>query len=62
MSEGVYPVTLSVHDASGNVAYAQLTVILSPNLDRDNDGMLDYDTVGNVQDACPDVFGPVSNK
>lgn len=62
MKEGIYTVPLMVRDTSGNVAYAELTVIISPNLDRDGDGMLDYDASGNILDFCPDVFGPTSNK
>lgn len=62
MKEGVYPVSLTVHDASGNVAYAQLVVIIAPNPDRDGDGVPDYDASGNVLDACPGVFGPASNR
>lgn len=53
---------LTVRDTSGNIAYAELTVILSPNLDRDNDGIHDYATAGNILDVCPDVFGTVSNR
>lgn len=62
MREGIYPVSLTVRDTSGNIAYARLTVILSPNLDRDNDGIRDYAPSGNVLDICPDVFGPISNR
>lgn len=36
--------------------------MISPNLDRDGDGVLDYDSSGRILDACPDVFGPASNK
>ncbi|EKD30171.1 MAG: fibronectin type III protein [uncultured bacterium (gcode 4)] len=60
--EGIYGVPLTVHDTSGNTAYAELTVILSPNLDRDNDGIRDYSATGNILDVCPDVFGAASNR
>lgn len=59
---GVYPVVLTVRDTLGNRAYAQLSVVISPNLDRDGDGVLDYDNLGNILDVCPAVFGPASNK
>lgn len=62
MQEGTYPVSLFVHDSLGNVAYAQIIVIVSKNLDRDGDGVLNYDASGNILDICSDVFGPVSNK
>lgn len=62
MNEGVYPVPFIVRDGLGNVASAQLTVIISPNLDKDKDGVLDYNAKGNILDVCPDIFGPASNK
>lgn len=62
MKEGVYPVSLTVRDTSGNVAYARSVVVISPNPDRDNDGVLDYDSDGNVLDLCPDAAGPSSNR
>lgn len=62
MKEGIYQVLLVVRDTSGNIAYAELTVIISLNPDRDGDGMLDRDVSGNILDFCPDVFGPASNK
>lgn len=62
MKEGVYPVSLTVHDTSGNVAYSQLTVVISPNPDGDGDGVLNYDGDGKVLDLCPHVAGPASNK
>ncbi len=62
MHEGVYSVPLTVRDTSGNVAYAELTVVLSPNLDKDNDGLTDYASNGGILDVCPTVFGPASNK
>lgn len=54
--------TFTVHDTSGNVGYAQSTVTISPNPDRDNDGVLDYDADGKILDLCPDVAGSAANK
>ncbi len=62
MKDSVYPVSLIVRDASGNIAYAQLVVITIRNPDQDGDGVLDADKNGNILDACPLVFGPASNK
>lgn len=62
MKAGVYSVPLVVHDTSGNVAYAEVVVIISENLDRDGDGLNDYDKNGNILDYCPEVYGPASNK
>ncbi|MFA6090688.1 MAG: PKD domain-containing protein [Candidatus Gracilibacteria bacterium] len=59
---GVYPVSVTVYDAAGNIAYAQLVVLITANLDPDGDGILNYDAAGNLLDMCPNVFGPLSNK
>lgn len=51
-----------MYDSASNIAYAQLVVIIVPNRDPDGDGILNYDSAGNILDMCPDVFGPLSNK
>lgn len=62
MKDGIYPVSLVVHDTSGNIAYAELVVIIIKNPDQDGDGVLDFDKNGSVLDACPLVYGPASNR
>lgn len=54
--------SLTVRDTAGNIAYAQLTVIIISNPDRDGDGVFDYDASRNILDLCPMVRGPASNR
>jgi hypothetical protein len=44
------------------MAFAQLTVVVSIDPDKDKDGLYDYDASSRILDVCPDVFGPTSNK